>query len=134
MDETPELAQAAKVTLERRLTHGGGHTGWSRAWIINHYAKLWDGEQAYFYLQKILEKSTLKNLFALPSKWKEGSVSGLCLVGGAEISLQWSGHELTSFTITAKQNWDSVVIYKEWKKKVNLKAGESFFYEYKYNY
>lgn len=63
MDQTPELAQAARVTLERRLQNGGGHTGWSRAWIINHYAKLWDGETAYAHFEKIIEKSTLPNLF-----------------------------------------------------------------------
>lgn len=63
MDGTPELAKAARVTLERRLSHGGGHTGWSRAWIINHYAKLWDGETAYHNLKQILAKSTLTNLF-----------------------------------------------------------------------
>ncbi len=63
MDGTPELAEAARVTLERRLSHGGGHTGWSRAWIINHYAKLWDSEAAYYNLEQILAKSTLPNLF-----------------------------------------------------------------------
>ncbi len=63
MDKTPDLAKAARVTLERRLANGGGHTGWSRAWIINHYAKLWDGETAYAHLEKLLEKSTLPNLF-----------------------------------------------------------------------
>lgn len=63
VDKTPELAEAARKTIERRLQYGGGHTGWSRAWIINHYAKLWDGNTAYEHLQKILEKSTLSNLF-----------------------------------------------------------------------
>ena len=63
MDGTPELAKAARVTLERRLSHGGGHTGWSRAWIINHYAKLWDKEAAYYNFEQILAKSTLPNLF-----------------------------------------------------------------------
>ncbi|MBH1939563.1 glycoside hydrolase family 95 protein [Mobilitalea sibirica] len=63
VDGTPELAEAAKVTLSRRLAHGGGHTGWSRAWIINMYARLWDGENAYEHLVKILTKSTLTNLF-----------------------------------------------------------------------
>jgi len=38
--ETPELYRAASKTIERRLEHGGGHTGWSRAWIINFYARL----------------------------------------------------------------------------------------------
>lgn len=63
MDQTPELAKAARVTIERRLANGGGHTGWSRAWIINHYAKLWDGETAYYHFEKLMEKSTLPNLF-----------------------------------------------------------------------
>lgn len=63
VDQTPELAEAARVTLEGRLQNGGGHTGWSRAWIINIYAKLWDGEAAYAHFKKLLEKSTLPNLF-----------------------------------------------------------------------
>ncbi|MDE7249671.1 MAG: glycoside hydrolase family 95 protein [Lachnospiraceae bacterium] len=36
VDDTPELAEAARITLERRLAAGGGHTGWTRAWITNH--------------------------------------------------------------------------------------------------
>jgi alpha-L-fucosidase 2 len=60
---TPELAQAAKVTLERRLTQGGGHTGWSRAWLINLWARLEEAELAYESLTALLAKSTLPNLF-----------------------------------------------------------------------
>jgi len=63
VDKTPDLARAARVTLERRLSGGGGHTGWSRAWIINHYAKLWDGEKAYDNIQKLFEVSVYPNLF-----------------------------------------------------------------------
>lgn len=59
---TPELAQAARVTLERRLAHGGGHTGWSRAWIINFWARLEDGEKAYANLVELFAHSTLPNL------------------------------------------------------------------------
>ncbi|WP_286893612.1 glycoside hydrolase family 95 protein [Thermobacillus sp.] len=59
---TPELAQAARRTLERRLSHGGGHTGWSRAWIINFWARLEDGELAHENLVALLCKSTLPNL------------------------------------------------------------------------
>lgn len=63
VDGTPELARAARATLENRLAHGGGHTGWSRAWIINHYAKLWDGNTAYAHMEQLLGKSTYPNLF-----------------------------------------------------------------------
>ena len=62
-DGTPELAQAARRTLEARLSHGGGHTGWSRAWIMNHYAKLWDGEAAHENIKKMLAQSTYPNMF-----------------------------------------------------------------------
>ena len=63
VDDTPELARAARETLEQRLSHGGGHTGWSRAWIINHYARLWDGNTAYRHIEQLLGNSTYPNLF-----------------------------------------------------------------------
>jgi alpha-L-fucosidase 2 len=62
-DTTPELAEAARKTLQRRLSHGGGHTGWSCAWIINMWARLWDGQNAHKYIHTILAKSTYPNLF-----------------------------------------------------------------------
>lgn len=60
---TPELAKAAAATLQRRLENGGGHTGWSSAWIVNMYARLEDGEQSYAHLSHMLRKSTYPNLF-----------------------------------------------------------------------
>jgi alpha-L-fucosidase 2 len=60
---SPELLEAARKTIEYRLAHGGGHTGWSRAWIINFYARLKDGEKAYQNLIALLTKSTMNNLF-----------------------------------------------------------------------
>jgi alpha-L-fucosidase 2 len=61
--QNPELLEAAKKTIEYRLANGGGHTGWSRAWIINFYARLRDGEKAYENVLALLRKSTLNNLF-----------------------------------------------------------------------
>lgn len=63
VDGTPELAAAARVTLERRLANGGGHTGWSRAWIINFWARLQDGVKVWENVQALLQHSTLPNLF-----------------------------------------------------------------------
>lgn len=59
---TPELVEGAKITLQRRLASGGGHTGWSRAWMIAMYARLWDGESAYENIKRLFQKSTLSNL------------------------------------------------------------------------
>jgi alpha-L-fucosidase 2 len=60
---TPELARAARVSLERRLANGGGGTGWSRAWIVNFFARLGDGAKAHENLTTLLARSTLPNLF-----------------------------------------------------------------------
>ncbi|MDE6451621.1 MAG: glycoside hydrolase family 95 protein, partial [Odoribacter sp.] len=49
--ETPELAEAARKTLERR---GDAGTGWSRAWKINFWARLQDGNRAYRLLKNLL--------------------------------------------------------------------------------
>ena len=61
--KNPELFEAARKTIGYRLAHGGGHTGWSRAWIINFYARLKDGEKAYENVLALIRKSTLYNLF-----------------------------------------------------------------------
>jgi alpha-L-fucosidase 2 len=57
------LIIAARKTIDHRLANGGGHTGWSRAWIINFLARLHDGDAAYENLLALLRKSTLPNLF-----------------------------------------------------------------------
>jgi len=61
-DSTPELFKAAKATLERRLSHGGGHTGWSAAWLIALFARLREGNRAHDTVMKLLTKSTKDNL------------------------------------------------------------------------
>jgi alpha-L-fucosidase 2 len=60
---TPELAKAARVSLERRLAAGGAYTGWSRAWAIGFWARLGDGEKAHESLVMLYRKSTGPNLF-----------------------------------------------------------------------
>ena len=62
-DGTPELAKAARASLDFRLKNGGGHTGWSRAWLINFWARLREGERAWQDVCALLSKSTLPNLF-----------------------------------------------------------------------
>lgn len=49
--ETPDLAEACKVTLNRR---GDEATGWSRAWKLNFWARLFDGNRAEKLLQSLL--------------------------------------------------------------------------------
>ncbi|MDD6799574.1 MAG: glycoside hydrolase family 95 protein [Firmicutes bacterium] len=61
--EHPELHAAARKLLEHRLDNGGGHTGWSRAWIINLWARLRDGEKVEENIKELFRLSTAVNLF-----------------------------------------------------------------------
>ena len=61
--KTPELAQAARVSLERRLANGGAYTGWSRAWAIAFWTRLLDGDKAWESLSMLMQHSTNINLF-----------------------------------------------------------------------
>lgn len=54
-----DLYNAIRKSVEFRLTRGGGHTGWSRAWIINIWARLRDGEKAHENVQALIQKSII---------------------------------------------------------------------------
>lgn len=61
--ETPEFFAAAEATINRRLSFGGGQTGWSKAWMVSFFARLQNGEKAYSNVLDLLKKCTLPNLF-----------------------------------------------------------------------
>ncbi|WP_051200868.1 glycoside hydrolase family 95 protein [Butyrivibrio sp. XPD2002] len=142
-EKTPELMDAARVTLERRLANGGGHTGWSRAWIIGLWAHFLEGEKVYENLEALLCQGTFDNMMdnhpygagavfqidgnlgasaailemlvqcrdgyvkllpALPKEFSEGSISGVCLRGGFELSMEWKDMKVTNWEITRRKS------------------------------
>ncbi len=172
--DTPELAAAARRTLDAR---GDAGTGWSVAWKVAFWARLGDGVRAAQLLQRYLAPvavtdaihmtggGTYPNLFcahppfqidgnlgitaaiaellvqsdwsglpedaaqlrllpALPPDWRDGTVVGLRVRGGARIDLRWSDGRLVSAQLTADHPGSWAVVGAVAQRTATLAAGQ----------
>ncbi len=114
--DTPQLFEAAKEVLRVRLENGGGHTGWSRAWLICMMARLRDPRQTAENIRLFLENSIRENLYDVHPPFQIDGNFGFC--AGIVECLAQKTEDLLTLLPAAPDEWKTGVL-----RGLRLKGG-----------
>ena len=82
-EKTPDLAKAVRTSIERRLAAPNWEdVEWSRANLVNYYARLQDGDVAHRHLQGLLKEDTDNNLMTFSRAGIAGARDNIFAIDG----------------------------------------------------
>ena len=116
-----------KNALEFAMCLSAKATG-GRVYTMGHTLVIEEAEKITEKLERAMAQSREHKIIllpALPKAWDHGEVKGLRLVGNASIALAWENGKLTRCAVTADQEYEGEVVYREMRQAVKLEKGET---------